>query len=72
MAFALAGEQFPTLTNGPAHTRARGYNRACWCAQRLTTLRYRRDSKHVAPGLTETFATCLLVDPVELEDHFAW
>jgi hypothetical protein len=30
------------------------------------------DGKHVAPGLAETFAACLLIDPVEVEDHFAW
>jgi hypothetical protein len=28
--------------------------------------------KYVALGLAETFVACLLIDPVEVEAHFAW
>jgi len=27
---------------------------------------------YVALGLAETFTACLLIDPVDAEDHFAW
>jgi hypothetical protein len=30
------------------------------------------DGKQAALGIAETFAACLMIDPSEAEDHFAW